>query len=109
MLYSSKKKGCKLSYLYPLSNILFKKNCYSAVDDKRCGGYMSSYCKKTHGVPALFSFFIPGLGQLVKGQVSKAAGIWAALLISLFMSFIGIGFLIEMVVWIAQIYDAYNA
>lgn len=88
---------------------LFKKNCYSAVDDKRCGGYMSSYCKKTHGVPALFSFFIPGLGQLVKGQVSKAAGIWAALLISLFMSFIGIGFLIEMVVWIAQIYDAYNA
>jgi TM2 domain-containing membrane protein YozV len=58
---------------------------------------------------ALFSFFIPGLGQLVKGQVSKAIGIWAALLISLFMSVIGIGFLIGMVVWIAQIYDAYNA
>lgn len=70
---------------------------------------MNSYCKKTHGAPALFSFFIPGLGQLVKGQVSKAVGIWAALLISLFMSVIGIGFLIGMVVWIAQIYDAYNA
>jgi TM2 domain-containing membrane protein YozV len=66
-------------------------------------------CKKTHGVPALFSFFIPGLGQLVKGDVSKAFGIWAALLISAFMSIIGIGILMGMVVWVAQIYDAYNA
>ncbi|MCC4772099.1 hypothetical protein FXV91_18595 [Methanosarcina sp. DH2] len=65
--------------------------------------------KKTHGVPALFSFFIPGLGQLVKEQVSKALGVWAALLISAFMSVIGIGFLMGMVVWVAQIYDAYNA
>ena len=24
-----------------------------------------------HGVPALLSFFIPGLGQIVKGQVGK--------------------------------------
>ena len=65
--------------------------------------------KKTHGVPALFSFFIPGLGQLVKGQVFKALGIWTALIISVFMSVIGIGILMGMVVWIAQIYDAYNA
>ena len=65
--------------------------------------------KRTHGVPALFSFFIPGLGQLVKGHVSKAVRIWAALLLSAFMSVIGIGFLIGFVVWIAQIYDAYNA
>lgn len=65
--------------------------------------------RKTHRVPALFSFFIPGLGQLVKGQVSKAFGIWAALLVSLFMSVIGIGFLIGFVVWIAQIYDAYKS
>jgi TM2 domain-containing membrane protein YozV len=65
--------------------------------------------KRTHGVPALFSFFIPGLGQLVKGHVSKALGVWAALIISAFMSVIGIGFLMGMVVWIAQIYDAYNA
>ncbi|AKB54973.1 hypothetical protein MSBR2_0441 [Methanosarcina barkeri 227] len=32
---------------------------------------MNSYCKKTHGVPALFSFFIPGLGQLVKGLFKR--------------------------------------
>ncbi len=70
---------------------------------------MNYYCKKTHGVPALFSFFIPGLGQLVKGDLSKAVGIWVALIISAFMSVIGIGFLMAMVVWVAQIYDAYNA
>ncbi|AAM32808.1 MULTISPECIES: hypothetical protein [Methanosarcina] len=65
--------------------------------------------KKTHGVPALFSFFIPGLGQLVKGHVSKAVGIWAALIFSAFMSVIGIGLLMGMVIWVAQIYDAYNS
>jgi TM2 domain-containing membrane protein YozV len=70
---------------------------------------MNYYCKKTHGVPALFSFFIPGLGQLVKGDLSKAIGIWIILIISAFMSVIGIGFLMAMVIWIAQIYDAYNA
>jgi hypothetical protein len=41
--------------------------------------------------------------------MSKAVGIWAALLVSAFMSVIGIGFLIGFVVWIAQIYDAYNS
>ncbi|WP_082089118.1 hypothetical protein [Methanosarcina siciliae] len=75
---------------------------------KRREGKLTSY-KKTHGAPALFSFFIPGLGQLVKGQVSKALGVWAALLISAFMSIVGIGILMGMVVWVAQIYDAYNA
>jgi hypothetical protein len=70
---------------------------------------MNYYCKKTHGVPALFSFFIPGVGQLIKGDLSKAIGIWIILIISAFMSVIGIGFLMAMVIWIAQIYDAYNA
>ena len=70
---------------------------------------MNYYCKKTHGVPALFSFFIPGLGQLIKGDLSKAIGIWIILIISAFMSVIGIGFLMAIVIWIAQIYDAYNA
>ena len=70
---------------------------------------MNCHYKRTHGVPALFSFFIPGFGQIVKGQVSKAVGVWVALIICAFMSVIGIGFLMGMVVWIAQIYDAYNA
>jgi TM2 domain-containing membrane protein YozV len=59
--------------------------------------------KQKHGVPALLSFFIPGLGQIVKGQVAK--GIF---------TFIGVGLGLLMliipgvVVWIWQIVDAYN-
>jgi TM2 domain-containing membrane protein YozV len=59
--------------------------------------------KQKHGVPALLSFFIPGLGQIVKGQVVK--GIF---------TFIGFGLGILMfvipgvIVWIMQIVDAYN-
>lgn len=34
-----------------------------------------------HGVPALLSFFFPGLGQLVKGQWPRFAGIWSVLVI----------------------------
>ncbi len=70
---------------------------------------MNCNCRRTHGVPALFSFFIPGLGQLVKGDFVKAIGIWIALLISTFFSVVGIGVLMGLVIWIAQIYDAYNA
>jgi TM2 domain-containing membrane protein YozV len=59
--------------------------------------------RQTHGVPALLSFFIPGLGQIVKGQVAK--GIF---------TFIGFGLGLVMlvipgvIVWIWQIVDAYN-
>ncbi|AYK16081.1 MAG: hypothetical protein ACOX7X_08905 [Methanosarcina flavescens] len=70
---------------------------------------MNNHCKQKHGVPALFSFFVPGLGQLVKGDVAKAVGIWGALIVCAFMSIVGIGLLMGLVVWIAQVYDAYNA
>jgi hypothetical protein len=68
-----------------------------------------SYCRRTHGIPALFSFFFPGLGQLVKGHLFKALGIWIALLISGTLHIFGIGFPLGLIIWIWQIYDAYNA
>ena len=56
-----------------------------------------------HGVPALLSFFIPGLGQIVKGQVGKGV-----------LSFIGVGLglvvlvIPGVIIWIWQIVDAYS-
>ena len=63
----------------------------------------SSQTKQTYGLPALLSFFLPGLGQIIKGQVVK--GIFV---------FIGVGigliFLVipGILIWIWQIKDAYS-
>ncbi len=60
-----------------------------------------------HGVPALISFFIPGVGQLIKGHVMKAVIIW------ILGGFIGIflwwTFIIPLILWVWNIYDAYNS
>jgi hypothetical protein len=66
-------------------------------------------CKRKHGIPALFSFFIPGLGQLVKGHLFKALGIWIALIISGAVFITGTGIPLGLIIWIWQIYDAYKA
>ncbi|WP_410509547.1 hypothetical protein RSJ42_04830 [Methanosarcina hadiensis] len=68
-----------------------------------------NYCKKTHGIPAMFSFFVPGRGQLVKGQILKAFLIWIAFAVTGALHIIGAGFLIWTIIWIWQLYDAYNA
>lgn len=34
-----------------------------------------------HGMPALLSFFFPGLGQLVKGQWTRALLVWGLYLV----------------------------
>ena len=62
---------------------------------------------RKHGLPALLSFFIPGLGQLIKGQVIKA------ILIFVIGTIVGIflwwTFIIPFVVWAWNVYDAYNS
>ncbi|MDG6244126.1 MAG: hypothetical protein QCH31_07000 [Methanolobus sp.] len=63
---------------------------------------------RTYGIPALLSFFIPGLGQIIKGDIFKAIGIWVVLGISWLLQIILIGYLLGFIVWIWQIYDAYN-
>ena len=75
-----------------------------------------------HGVPLLLSIFIPGLGQLVKGQVKKGLLIFFApplgLLIILLISLIDKGtmamanssylFFGTVILYIWQLIDAYN-
>jgi hypothetical protein len=62
--------------------------------------------KPTYGLPALLSFFIPGLGQLIKGQILKAFLIWAvggALSFFLVWTIV-----VPFVIWAWNVYDAYN-
>ena len=57
---------------------------------------------------ALPSFFLPGLGQAIKGQVGKGVAIWLGLIVFFLASFVlvGLPFLIVLLLW--QIDDAYN-
>jgi len=60
-----------------------------------------------HGIPALISFFIPGLGQLIKGQFLKAILIWivgGVIAVLLFWTFI-----VPFLIWAWNVYDAYNS
>jgi len=63
---------------------------------------------QTHGVPAILSLLVPGLGQLVKGQIFKAIGIWVAFTISTALIYVAIGLLTTPLIYLWQIYDAYN-
>lgn len=61
-----------------------------------------------HGVPALLSLVVPGLGQLVKGEIFKAIGIWIAMAISTALAYVIIGLITTPLIYLWQIYDAYN-
>ncbi len=81
---------------------------------------MNKVKDQKHGVPALMSFFIIGLGQAVKGQWGKALGFFFGFVL-LFMFFSvslvtmnmsGVTFLIiisMIITWVYNIYDAYNS
>ena len=60
-----------------------------------------------HGVPALISFFIPGLGQLIKGQILKGILIWIIGGIAAFLLWWTI--IVPFVIWAWNVYDAYNS
>ena len=59
-----------------------------------------------HGIPAIISFFLPGVGQLMKGHIGKVVliffGFWVA-------AFSVVGVPIAIGFWIWNIVDAYNA
>ena len=61
-------------------------------------------------VAGVASFFIPGLGQVIKGEFGKFVGIWIllAIAIALTMTILGAIFGIPMaiIVWFVQVVDA---
>lgn len=58
-----------------------------------------------HGVPAILSFFLPGLGQLIKGEIAKGViifiGFWVAIITV-------VGVIVAIPLWLWGIVDAYN-
>lgn len=64
--------------------------------------------KEVYGVPALLSFFVPGLGQIVKGQVAKGILIMIASFVAVLLCLVLIGFVLYPIIWIWSIYDAYQ-
>lgn len=64
--------------------------------------------QQKHGVPAILSLLMPGLGQIVKGQLMKGIGHIVVLAISGALTIIGIGVILVPLVWIYSVYDAYN-
>ncbi len=71
-----------------------------------------------HGVPAILSIFVPGLGQLVKGDILKGLLFMAIFVFFPFLLlggiiasrtvFSGLPFFLGPVLYIYNIYDAYN-
>ncbi|WP_462252931.1 hypothetical protein [Ekhidna sp.] len=59
-----------------------------------------------HGIPALISFLIPGLGQIIKGQLFKGIFIW--IIGGVVGFFFWWTFIIPFAVWAWNVYDAYN-
>jgi TM2 domain-containing membrane protein YozV len=56
-----------------------------------------------HGIPALLSFFCPGLGQLVKGDIGKGIGMFMGAFLGLCL-----GGIPTLIIWIWSMVDAYN-
>jgi TM2 domain-containing membrane protein YozV len=63
---------------------------------------------KSPGLALLGSFFFPGLGQLMNGQVGKGIAMFVAYLISVVLLFVVIGVLLVPAIWIWSMVDAYS-
>lgn len=67
--------------------------------------------EQRHGVPALLSFFFPGVGQLIKGNIGTALQVWIGTALFSVIAVAGLwpaAFAIP-VIWVWQLYDAYVA
>lgn len=61
---------------------------------------------RTHSIPAIFSFFMPGFGQLVKGHIFKAFTIW--IIGGIISFYFWWTIIIPFSIWVWNIYDAYS-
>ncbi|HXU06302.1 MAG TPA: hypothetical protein VN903_35345 [Polyangia bacterium] len=62
-----------------------------------------------HSAPAILSFFIPGLGQLIKGDVLKGILFFGLSVVFALLCYVVIGFVLTPLFWLYQIYEAYTS
>jgi hypothetical protein len=72
-----------------------------------------------HVLPAILSFFVPALGQFIKGQIKWGLTIWLWFILGNLLIFTSSGIFgwfsiilfiaFNFFMWVFQIYDAYNA
>lgn len=96
---------------------MFCKNCGSEIDEKaeicpKCGVRVKpvpiSTEKKSSGIAAIASFFIPGLGQIYNGEIGKGILFIIISFILVILMLVVIGFILYPLFWILNIYDAYK-
>jgi TM2 domain-containing membrane protein YozV len=63
---------------------------------------------KSPGLALLGSFVVPGLGQLMNGQVGKGLLFFLGYLVSIVLMFVVIGFFTAFAVWVWAMADAYG-
>jgi TM2 domain-containing membrane protein YozV len=74
------------------------------------GPYGTGYAvaPKSPGISLLASFFIPGLGTMINGEVNKGIGILVGYVACLFLFFLLVPLLGAMVLWVWGMVDAYQ-
>lgn len=96
---------------------MYCKNCGAEIDDKaeicpKCGVRVKpisiSIEKKSSGIAAIASFFVPGLGQIYNGEIGKGIMYIIIGIVFALMMFVLIGFILYPLFWIYNIYDAYS-
>lgn len=96
---------------------MYCKNCGAEIDDKaeicpKCGVRVKpisiSIEKKSSGIAAIASFFVPGLGQIYNGEIGKGIMYIIIGIVFALMMFVFIGFILYPLFWIYNIYDAYS-
>ena len=73
-------------------------------------GYPQPYAvaPKSPGLALLASFFIPGLGSMMNGDVGKGVGILVGYIVSWFLTIILIGFVGLIAFWVWGMVDGYS-
>ncbi|GAA3583809.1 hypothetical protein [Kribbella ginsengisoli] len=71
-------------------------------------GYPQQVAPKNPGLALVASFFIPGLGTLINGNVGLGIAIFAAYCVAAVLCFVIIGFVLLPAVWVWGMIDAYQ-